>query len=105
MIIKGLRATSYAKAFFLNGLATALIALVAIEVNNYLNKYKDGMDPFYRGCITFISAFTIAVIIYSILYLVFGFGGGMLASNNTNTGFFDSYTTQIKTVPSTKNKK
>ena len=77
-LIKGLRSTTFTKAFVLNAIATALIALVAIETKAFLVTSAITFSPVVQGIITFISAFFTAILVYFLLYLIFGFGGGML---------------------------
>ena len=77
-LIKGFRATTLNKAFLLNAIAAALIASIAVIVKDRLDAktklvYEDKF--FVVLIITFISA----IIVYGILYLLFGFGRGMLA--------------------------
>jgi hypothetical protein len=79
-LIKGLRSTTYTKAFILNAIATALIALVAVEMKGILTSQSLQLDPIVQGLITFIATFTTAILVYFLLYLIFGFGGGMIAS-------------------------
>ena len=77
-LIKGLRSTTYTKAFILNAIATALIALVAVEMKSALNNKKTDIDPIVQALINFVVTFTTAISVYFLLYLIFGFGGGML---------------------------
>ena len=77
-LIKGLRSTTYTKAFILNAIATALIALVAVEMKSALGNKKTDIDPIAQALINFVVTFITAISVYFLLYLIFGFGGGML---------------------------
>ena len=91
-LTQNLRADTYPKAFFLNALATALIAVLAIEMRlelntissrlyRYTNYLLQGHKPFtelQKSIIAFIMTFFVALIVYGIMYAFFLFGGGML---------------------------
>ena len=81
-LIKGFRATTYIKAFLLNAISIALIAVVAYESHNLLDKHVQKMNEASKVAISFASAFVTALIVFAILYFLFGFGGGMLATPN-----------------------
>ena len=75
--IKGFRATSIQKAFLLNAIAAALISSIAVIVKDrldattklaYMEKFK----------VVLIVTFIASLIVYYLLFLLFGFGGGML---------------------------
>ena len=79
------KATTILNAFILNSIAVALIASISIIINNKLvsdldKQNKNGLRIFYTMLFSFIFAF----IIYGLLYLLFGYGRGMLAIT-TNT--------------------
>lgn len=78
-LIPGFKATTFFKAFVLNALATALIAIIAISTKDALNKDKE-MHEATRGFVAFLAAFISAFVTYVILYMLFHFGGGMLAN-------------------------
>ena len=76
---KGFRATSLRKAFILNALAAALVSSAAVIVKDrldadtklgYMDKYK----------IVLVVTFTASILVYYILFILFGFGGGMLVN-------------------------
>ena len=79
-LISDFRATSYVKAFLLNSIIMALIAVVAYESHNLLEKYVTKMNEISRVAISFASAFITAMLAYFSMYFLFGFGGGMLAA-------------------------
>ena len=83
-LIKSFFATTYFKAFVLNAISVAVIAALSIEMRSILDrigiKAKGGWDlsdP-TKTAIVFVSAFTIAMMVYFLLYILVGFGGGML---------------------------
>lgn len=78
-LIPGFRATTYFKAFILNSIATALIAIVAVEAKVLLDRHTEINEP-SKVAIAFIAAFIAAFITYCCLYCLFHFGGGMLAT-------------------------
>ena len=91
-LIQGMYATSFVKAFFLNALALALVSVGAIELrqtlsddksNTYLffNSLLSGkaMSEIQKGAIVFISSFILSIFTYLMMYLLFGFGGGLLS--------------------------
>lgn len=106
-LTNNLRATTLFKAFILNALAAAFIASFAIEIrirlsddtdNLYilLNEWIPGIpgipgkqinkDVLYL--ITFIVSFVACLIVYNILYLLFMYGGGMIASRAKHPSYF-----------------
>ncbi len=85
-LIKNFMATTYIKAFILNAIAAAVIAALSIEMRSYLDrvgrKAKGGWDlsDASKTLIVFISGFTVAMVVYALMYVFVGFGGGMLAN-------------------------
>jgi hypothetical protein len=88
-LIKTFLATTYLNAFILNAIAVAVIAALSIEMRMYLDdigrKAKGGwnLSDLSKTAIVFISGFIIAMFVYFVLYVLVGFGGGML----TDDGF------------------
>lgn len=91
-LIQNFKATNYFNAFILNALASAAIAALAIEIRSQLYQEKSFILIFFsnfygqlsksqKTLIVFITAFFTAICIYFIMYLIFGFGGGMLTNN------------------------
>jgi len=87
VLIKGLRATSFFKAFLLNSFAAALIILIALLIKGRFDTYTDEkgqkithstnfLSVFLTFTITFIASFGA----YWFLYFVFGYGGGLLVN-------------------------
>ena len=83
-LIKSFFATTFLKAFILNAISVAVIAALSIEMRSYLDRVgrnvKGGWDlsDLTKTAIVFISGFTVAMLVYFILYIFVGFGGGML---------------------------
>ena len=78
-IIRGFRGTTIHRAFFLNAIVSALIAVMAYESKKYYTQvFKDRSD---RELIimSFITTFFTAITAYYVMRLLFGYGGGMLA--------------------------
>jgi len=78
-LIRGFHATNIKKAFLLNAIAAALIASVAVIVKDRLDA-KTKLVYTDKFTVVLIITFISAIIVYNILYLVFGFGGGMLTN-------------------------
>ena len=78
-LVPGFKATTFFKAFALNALATALIAIIAITTKGSLDK-DTKLEESAKGFIAFLAAFVSAFCTYVILYFLFHFGGGMLAN-------------------------
>ncbi|MAH20722.1 MAG: hypothetical protein CMB96_04725 [Flavobacteriaceae bacterium] len=96
-LIKHSRATNIFKAFLINAFVAALVATIIVEVRRDLNEDKSGIfqiihniasrfdsNPFKTAprkmFYTFITGFVVSLIIYNILYVLIGFGGGMIAN-------------------------
>ena len=77
-LIKNFKATTFKKAFILNAISSSIIASVAIMVKDRLDQYTEYHINVKIG-LTFIITFFITLISFSIMYILFGFGGGMLA--------------------------
>ena len=90
-IIKNFKSTNIWNAFILNSIVTTLIVVMALSVNEIFDKYVIHIENEYSQThkivrtnillnliITFIITFIISMITYSLMYLIFGFGGGML---------------------------
>jgi len=76
-LIHGFKATTIMNAFVLNSLAIALVA--AISVNRRSKLDRTNMSDIHKTFLVFLYAFGTGLGTYMFLYLVFGFGGGMLA--------------------------
>ena len=77
-LIDGFKANTFLKAFILNALSSSIIASVAITVKDRLDTYTK-YDINLKIFLTFVITFFITLISFSFMYMLFGFGGGMLA--------------------------
>ena len=85
-LIKNFRATTLIRAFFINAVAVAVIAALTIEVRLYVkqnaskkNLYFYNVSHLNKVIFVIISSFIIAIIVYLLLYLITGYGGGLIA--------------------------
>lgn len=103
-LFKGMRATNILIAFILNAFVAALIATIIVEVRTDMNKNKTAVfkfiddiverfDPnpfkteFRKMIYTFIAGFFVSLIVYNVLYVLIGYGGGMLAMKRPSKYF------------------
>ena len=94
-LIKGFKATNRSNAFILNSLRAALVIVLTITAKDYFDKYTTTIKINHTGddsehsvvirqtsikslLISFLVAFTVSMIVFITLYIVFGFGGGLL---------------------------
>lgn len=101
-LVKGFKATNRSNAFILNSLRAALVIVLTIAAKDYFDKYvkievnhtdndNDGDDDDHSVIIrktnikslliSFLVAFSVSMIAFSTLYVVFGFGGGLLTND------------------------
>ena len=97
VLIKHFHSTNIWNAFILNSIASSLVIVFALTVKDFLNLYTN-INPdkindkdnnmkmkvkitWYNILIIFIVTFFISMIAYTLMYFIFGFGGGMLAPN------------------------
>lgn len=80
------QATNLPRAFILNGLASALIIVLALYIkgryDTYLDNHGDEVvhDTNFKSIsITFLVTFIASIGAYVLMYYTFGYGGGMLA--------------------------
>ena len=85
-LIKNFQSTTIWKAFLLNAIATTVIVLAALIIKDHLQRYVDvfgrevtGTQNIRELAITLGVTFASAIITYTFLYYIFGFGQGMLA--------------------------
>ena len=89
-LIHSFKATTIRNAFILNSLASTITIVVAIllknEYNQYFENHTGGIKKVKQAKLTFSQIVTLMVITfftsmitYTLLYFLFGFGGGMLA--------------------------
>jgi hypothetical protein len=99
-IFRHFYATNISKAFILNAIAVAAITTIAIELRRALDNEKGlfytFVNPLFTGSninenqktiVLITTSFIGAIIVYHLLYLMFGYGGGMLI-NNKNYKYF-----------------
>lgn len=84
-IIEGLESTTIAKAFVLNAIATTAIVFTAVFLKARLSKFEDifgrkitKVHSTQEIVMTLLVTFLAAIITYTLLYYIFGFGYGML---------------------------
>lgn len=85
-LIKNFRSTNIWKAFILNSIAAAIVIVIGITVKNHFDTYTTDDDKgkitretnFTSISLTVLFTFLTSFLAYTIMYLVFGFGGGML---------------------------
>jgi len=76
----GFRATNLRKAFILNSIAAACVASIAVLVKDRIDANYPKLryqDKFYA---VFIVSFISSIIVYIILYRMFGFGSSMIVT-------------------------
>ncbi len=85
-LFHNLRATTFLKAFILNAIAVSLITTLSIQTREYLDdigrKEKGGwnLSSFTKSVIVLFVSFICSLFVYLLLFLIAGFGGGMLAN-------------------------
>ena len=75
-LIKDFTANNVFNAFILAGLFQTILLSLTFSTRDLVKKYKT--NEFWEWIISIIYIFIITIISYTIMYLVFGFGGGML---------------------------
>lgn len=78
-LIKNFRANNVFNAFILAALFQTILLSFILTTQDLVKKYET--NEFWRWFISISYIFTITIISYTIMYLVFGFGGGMLIMN------------------------
>ena len=78
-IIQNFRANTITKAFILNALAISITAALSIELRRVLDRDMEKMSDTMKTFIVFAFAFAIAIFTYTLLHVIFGYGGGMLS--------------------------
>ena len=87
-LVHGFRSTSIWRAFVLNSIATTLVIFIAVTVKGQLDTYKADQNEhdeditcrtnFTSIVATILATFLTSMAAYTLMYFVFGFGGGML---------------------------
>ena len=77
-LIKNFRANNVFNAFILAGLFQTILLSLTFSSRDIVQKYET--NQFWRWTISIVYIFIITIISYTIMYLVFVFGGGMLTN-------------------------
>jgi threonine/homoserine/homoserine lactone efflux protein len=80
MVLLEYKANTFRKAFILNAISAALISVFAIVFTNFIDEHSTDTSNVVSLIIVFVSTFAFAMITYVLLYIIFGFGGGMISS-------------------------
>jgi len=78
-LIKNFKANNVFNAFILAGLFQTILLSFTFSTQDLIKKYET--NEFWRWVISIFYIFIITIVSYTIMYLVFGFGGGMLIMN------------------------
>lgn len=97
-VISSFRATTYGRAFLLNAIVTAAIAVFAIEMRVQLENSKGGVYGYFNKIlagkdlseiqimsIVFVTTFFAAFSVYNIMYVIFHYGSGMMVATREHT--------------------
>jgi len=75
-LIKNFKATNIFNAFILAAIFQTILLSVTFSTKDFVQKYQT--NEFWRWTISIIYIFILTLVSYTIMYLIFGFGGGML---------------------------
>lgn len=75
-LIKTFKANTVFNAFILAAIFQTILLSLTLSSKDYVEKFK--INPFLNFIISILYIFIITLISYTIMYLIFGFGGGML---------------------------
>ena len=78
-LIKTFKANTVFNAFLLAALFQTILLSLTLSSKDYVEKFK--VNQFWKFTISVGYIFLITLISYTIMYLVFGFGGGMIIGN------------------------
>jgi hypothetical protein len=86
-LIKGMKSTNIWKAFLLNSIASTLILFIALSVKEKFDTFKNkDNEEIIRTTsaksigFTLIATFCATMIAYTLMWIIFGFGGSMISS-------------------------
>lgn len=79
-LIKKFKANNVFNAFILAGIFQTILLSLTLASNDFVKKYEK--NQFLQWMISILYIFFITIISYTVMYLLFGFGGGMLTGNN-----------------------
>jgi hypothetical protein len=84
-LIRDFKATDFLKAFTLNALVAAVIAALTVETRLHLDTQgalwadsKETLAETTKLSVTLLTSFVVAFAVYHAMYVLFGYGGGML---------------------------
>ena len=75
-LIKNFRSNNVFNAFILAALFQTILLSLTLSTRDWTKRYET--NPFWQWFVSLLYIFIITLISYTIMYLVFGFGGGML---------------------------
>ena len=78
-LIKNFRANNVFNAFILAALFQTILLSLTFSSQDLVKKYET--NEFWRWTISIFYIFIITIVSYTVMYLIFGFGGGMLITN------------------------
>jgi hypothetical protein len=78
-LVKNFTANNVFVAFILAALFQTILLSLTLSSKEFVEKYK--VNPFWIWVISIFYIFLITLISYTIMYLFFGFGGGMIIRN------------------------
>ena len=78
-LIKNFRANNVFNAFILAGIFQTILLSLTLSSSDIVKKYEK--NQFLQWIISILYIFFITIISYTVMYLLFGFGGGMLTGN------------------------
>jgi len=79
-IFKNFKESSIFNAVILAGIFQAILLSLTLVSKEFVDKYERKINTFWRYIISTIYIFLITIISYSIMYILFEYGGGMLIS-------------------------
>ena len=78
-LIKNFKENTVFNAFILAGIFQAILLSLILSTQRIVDKSK--MSDFLKWFSSIMYIFLITIISYTIMYLIFGFGGGMLSNS------------------------
>lgn len=75
-LIKNFKANNVFNAFLLSAILQTILLSLTFSTRDFVKKYE--INEFWQYTISIIYIFLITIISYIIMYLLFGYGGGML---------------------------
>ncbi len=88
-LINNFRSTNIWKAFILNSLAASIVIVIGISIKSHFDTYTvkntdenniERETNFKSISLTIFFTFAASLLAYTIMYFIFGFGGGMLTN-------------------------